>query len=371
LRVVDSLHLPLLEPHRTTLEKCVYCPKLSRAACPVSNVEANETVTPWGKMSMAYFAARGDVPVDAVHAAPAWACSACFGCRERCDHKNDVATALEDARAEFFERGVAPEGARAVASRWSERSRAAAEVLAGVDDGHIEGDRTGRALLLVGCGYARHALSTARDALRATAILLGRSVRPVRACCGLPLLYAGDRAGFIAAARRLAAEVGAEQPARFVALDPGCARALRVDYARVGVDVLEPELFVDVAFSGRDRLRRLPAGIANRSYRYHDPCQLGRGLDRYDQPRALLEQLTGRHPSSFVRHRRHGECSGAGGLLPATRPSSSRAIADERIAEHRELGGGVLVTACAQSLHRFRTRGEPAEDLASLVARAL
>ena len=32
---------------------------------------------------------------------------------------------------------------------------------------------------------------------------------------------------------------------------------------------------------------------------------------------------------------------GAGGLLPATRAETSRAIADARIAEHRALGGGV------------------------------
>jgi Fe-S oxidoreductase len=70
----------MLEPHRAALETCVYCPKLSRAACPVSNAEHSETVTPWGKMSLAYFAARGDVPVDAVHAAPAWACTGCYAC---------------------------------------------------------------------------------------------------------------------------------------------------------------------------------------------------------------------------------------------------------------------------------------------------
>src|SRR6201999_1099365 len=64
LGAVPPLRPPLLEPHRAALETCVYCPKLSRAACPVSNVEHSETVTPWGKMSMAYFAARGDVPLD-------------------------------------------------------------------------------------------------------------------------------------------------------------------------------------------------------------------------------------------------------------------------------------------------------------------
>jgi hypothetical protein len=54
--------------------------------------------------------------------------------------------------------------------------------------------------------------------------------------------------------------------------------------------------------------------------------------------------------------------------LPATRPTSSRAIGEARVAEHRALGGGLLVTACAQSLRRFRSTGESAVDLVSLIA---
>ncbi|WP_437952154.1 (Fe-S)-binding protein [Sorangium sp. So ce296] len=358
---MSQLRLKLLEPHRTSLEKCVYCPKLSRAACPVSNVEANETVTPWGKMSMAYFAARGDVPLDAPHADPAWACSACYACRERCDHKNEVATVLTDARAELFARGLEPEGARRVAARF----RAREDGRAGERDGQAQPDPAA-VQVLVGCGYERHAPDVARDALEATEALTGAPVRPVRACCGLPLLYAGDRPGFEAAARRLAAEVAAGE--RFVAVDPGCARAVRVEYARAGVSVKSPELFVDLARASLDRLQR---STSERRVRYHDPCQLGRGLDRYDAPREILARITGRPPEEFIHRREHADCSGGGGLVPATRPASSAAIADGRIAEHRALGGGLLVTHCAQSLRRFRTRGEPAEDLASLVARAV
>ncbi len=85
----------------------------------------------------------------------------------------------------------------------------------------------------------------------------------------------------------------------------------------------------------------------------------------------MLARLAGRAPLEFQRARREGECSGGGGLLPATRPESAQAIAGARVAEHRSLGGGVLVTGCAQSLHRFRRAGEPAEDIVSLVARAM
>lgn len=385
--MLRPLQLPLLEPHRASLEKCVYCPKLSRAACPVSSVEANETVTPWGKMSMAYFAGRGDVPIDAEHAAPAWACSGCFACRERCDHKNEVATVLTDARADLFAKGAAPEAAQEVVRRWPERARDLARAVADLEgspalEGSVKQEGSARAApvthVLIGCGYVRHSPDVARDALRAVAALVGGPVRPVRSCCGLPLLHAGDRTGFQAAARRLAAEVAGAR--RLVAVDPGCARALLVEYARVHVELREPdgsamqapELFVDLAFAARDRLK--PAGHESDGpsrFRYHDPCQLGRGLGRYDEPRAVLSRALGIPPGELPRNRAHAECSGAGGLLPATRPATSRTIADERIAEHRALGGGTLITGCGQSLHRFRTRGEAAEDLVSIVARAL
>lgn len=384
--------LKLLEPHRASLEKCVYCPKLSRAACPVSNAEANESVTPWGKMSMAYFLGRGDVPVDAAHAEPAWACSGCYACRERCDHKNEVATVLNDARAELFARGVAPAAAKAMAASFWERSEALRSAIE-----ELEAERAERAgaaprrgpgeeapvAVLLGCGYVRHAPEIAREALLAVEALVGAPARPVRACCGLPLLYAGDRRGFEEAGRQLSTEVASvlgRGPAgrgrgregagrgRFIAVDPGCARALLVEHPRAGVDTPAPELFVDLALGSIERLER---STSERRVRFHDPCQLGRGLGRYDAPRAILARITGRPPEEFIHHHEHADCSGAGGLVPTTRPATSAEIADRRIEEHRSLGGGLLVTHCAQSLRRFRSRGESAEDLVSLVAQAV
>ncbi len=241
----------MLEPHRAALETCVYCPKLSRGACPVSNVEHTETVTPWGKMSLAYFAARGDVPVDAEHAAPAWACTGCYACRERCDHRNEVASALTDTRAEMFARGAAPAAAQQIAARFAARSAEVARAVDRLDDPR---DPTAPALL-IGCGYARHAPDVAADAVRAVNALSGRPHRLLRACCGLPLLHAGDRDGFLAAARRLVAEAGASP--RLVVVDPGCARALLVEYPRLGVEAPPVDLFVDLAARALHRLAAL------------------------------------------------------------------------------------------------------------------
>ncbi len=359
--------LPLLEQRRAELELCAYCPKLCRAACPVSNVEPREALIPWGKMSTAYFMARGMAPADAPHAATAWACTGCGACSEqRCDHRNDVAGTLLDARAWHAAEGRAPEAARRVSERFAHhgrRTRAAAERL-GAKLGGAPGGRA----FLAGCTYARALPGVALDAARVARALAG-PVRPLGACCGRPLLEAGDRPGFVAAARAFVAEAGGPA-AEVIALDPGCARTLLEAYPRAEPS-LSPRvtLLVDLAAAELGRLR--PLASPPPSVRYHDPCHLGRGLGRYEGPRTLLARLTGAAPAELPGARRASACSGGGGLLPATMPAVSSAIARERAAEHRAGGGGMLVTACASSTLALRRAGAPAVDLFELVARGL
>ncbi|HRI66027.1 MAG TPA: (Fe-S)-binding protein [Polyangium sp.] len=361
------LRLPIVATHERSLETCVYCPKLCRAACPVSNVEASETLTPWGKMSMTYFAGRGDVPVDVEHASTAWACTGCYACREKCDHRNEPAKVLVDARADFFARGAAPPAAVASAARTSTREAEANKVYDELETGMSHDKPV--AGVLIGCGYARLEPGVAKDAFHVATELAHGPVRAIRSCCGLSSLYAGDRDGFQAAAQKLAAEI-ATYP-RIIVVDPGCARAVIHEYPRAGITLPKaPELLLDLAYEARNRFASI-SDLASKPVRWHAPCQLGRGLGRHDEPRILLEKILGKSPAKFLRSGKDSECSGGGGLLPITRPNASAAIADERIAEHHARGGGLLVTACASSLHRFRTRGEAAEDLVSLLARAM
>src|SRR5882672_9235341 len=170
--------LPVLEPRRDALEKCVFCPKLCRSACPVSNAEPRETITPWGKMSAAWLTAHGDVPISSSHAAPAWACTGCYACRESCDHRNVVTDVLLDARDALAQTGVAPAGARRAVARFTRhdaRTRSAARALATLaTDAHVRPDAADA--LLVGCGYLRAARREARDTIDAATALSGRPV---------------------------------------------------------------------------------------------------------------------------------------------------------------------------------------------------
>jgi Fe-S oxidoreductase len=354
--------LPMLDARRSALEKCVYCPKLCRAACPVSNATPSESLTPWGKMSTAFFLARGDVPPEAETASLAWACTGCFGCRDRCDHKNPVEATLAETRAALFADGHEPAAAREIAENAGRRANdmreSAARLRASVAK---EGAAT---RLLVGCGYLRKAPREAAQAVAVTKALLDRDVDVVEACCGYPARAAGDRRGFEAAQSGMVRALeGAE---RFVVLDPGCARTLLQDYGETPIKA--PELLIDIAAASLDRFSKIeqPSRL-----RYHDPCQLGRGLDRYDGPRAILQRLLGKPVGEFERAREAADCSGGGGILPRTMPETSATIAEQRKAEHDRLGGGVVVTACAGSLRRFQKSDVDAVDLVSLMARGL
>jgi Fe-S oxidoreductase len=366
--------LPVLEGRRDALEKCVFCPKLCRSACPVSNAEPRETLTPWGKMSAAWMAAHGDVPVDRSHAAPAWACTGCYGCREACDHRNVVADVLVESRDALARSGVAPEGARRVVTRFVRhdvRTRMAARAIAErLGAGHVSPQA--RDVVLVGCGYLRTAQGEAIDAIDAAGALAGGPVALVERCCGLPLLLAGDALGFADQAREVARAVAAY--ARVWVADAGCALALKQRYGQAGVE-LRPAVETVVEGAAR-RLATLvplpdrPAGPV----RWHDPCQLGRGLGVYDAPRAVLTRALGRAPDELDDRRELAVCSGAGGLLPSTMPAVARTIADERLRAHARAGGGRVVTGCAASLRALRRRaagsGVAVDDVVTWIARA-
>jgi Fe-S oxidoreductase len=105
--------------------------------------------------------------------------------------------------------------------------------------------------------------------------------------------------------------------------------------------------------------------------RFHDPCALGRGLSEYDAPRVVLGRALDRAVDEFDAKRERAECSGGGALLPISMPAASARIADLRLEGHERLGGGVLVTACASSLRRFRAQGTRAVDIATVVEQSL
>ncbi|MFO7181136.1 MAG: (Fe-S)-binding protein [Pseudomonadota bacterium] len=345
----------MLEDRRAALETCAFCPKLSRSACPISDAEALETVTPWGKMSGTYDVARGAAPPSREHAALPWACTHCFACREICEHRTPVAETLNRARAEYTRLGLAPAGATIVRHAHRRRLARLDERIGAlrVSIGHRDDAPTA---VVLGCEYALHLPEEALDAVRAAAALFG-PIRLLSGCCGQPLDAAGDPGR----ARELeeAMVAGARGAGRRIAVDSGCAYRLR---SRGFVP------FAEAASAALGKRSTEPV-FGDRVLRYHDPCLLGRGLGCYDAPRRIVSRASTRAVQEFTYRRERARCSGAGALLPVTRPATAEAIARRRVSEHEALGGGSIVTACGASVRRFRAVGAEVIDLSSVVRR--
>jgi len=343
--------LTVLDDRRAALETCGYCPKLCRSTCPVSEVEGREPLIPWGKMTLTWYVARGELAPDRDVAELPWACTGCLNCRERCEHKNPVAPTLLAARAVFRDQGLAPLGSERAHARFEARH---ASLQARARELGTPGADSERALV-VGCGYLAGRDRVARDVVQAGAAL--GATRVLQGCCGHAFRATGDAERADRERAALLAEAGGR---KLVVADAGCAEELR----GAGATTL-----FELAASHPDRLSRItPSGGP---VRYHDPCRLARGLGVIEEPRLILERAFGAKPAEFERRGTDGACSGAGGLLPFTRGATARSIARERLAEHRALGGGTLVTGCAASLRWFRAQGEKALDLASVLARSL
>jgi Fe-S oxidoreductase len=364
------MQLPLLERRKPELETCAFCPKLSRAACPVSSADGRETTTPWGKMSAAYLIARGAVEATKEQAWPPWACTGCFACRQSCDLRNDVAGTLLDARADLTAAGLAPDTSNAVIAKHAARE---VELIAAIADA-IERARARGARIepgaptrvLLGCFGPRLRDDASVDAIVAVSQLAG-PVDVVRGCCGSALRLAGDRDGFIAAARALESKVSGART--IVAIDAGCMHTISRRYPEVSV-TLQPDIIHVTELAARS-LTRLRHVAIDGAVRYHDACHLGRGLGVYDAPRSVLTAILGRAPEEFARRREEATCSGGGGILPVTDRATSDGIADERLTQHRALGGGAIVTTCAASRKKLSRDGTVVHDLVSLIAQSL
>lgn len=360
-----------LAEHRRALTYCATCPKLCRFACPVSNAEVRETVTPWGKMTAAYQHLSLARPLDEAAAAATYACTGCMRCRTHCRHGNEVGLALYAARAEAVRAGVAPAPVRSLLERFrperplGKSLRESREAL----DRNRDARSDGRVAYFPGCTALSRLPELVTDALDAA-----RAVGPalclsdaVERCCGYPLLAAGLAEAFADAARTLVA--AARGVRTLVVGDPGCAFTMRVAYPREGVRVpfaVEDWVSVVATRVGVATDRRPHRALAAA---YHDACHLGRGLGRYDEPRALLRAAIGDFAEG-PESRDDAGCSGGGGLLPRTMPTTAHAMAE---ALGAELGakGRTVVTACPTARRMLDRAGVRASDLISVVARWL
>ncbi len=328
--------LSVVRERRVELETCAFCPRLCRAACPVSNAEPREALTPFGKMTSLLSVER-----DASNML-AYACTGCGACTTACRHENPVAEVLLEGRAALSDAGRAPAVAERVALTHPSRVLRQSALVSDLRE-HPAASAHASTALLLGCAALRGPAESAERMLRIAARLAGEPVRLLSECCGVVPTLAGDPSGAERSREKLSRELAGTR--RLVVADPGCLRGVLPDGEPLPGSP-EPLSLLAWAAGNASSLTRVAEPGAR--YGFQMPCW-ARGTSAEPAALVLLERLVG----SFVTL--GPGCSGGGGLLPVTYPDTSKAIAEGRLEEFAEQGVSKVIAGCAAGARRFRS----------------
>lgn len=189
---------------------------------------------------------------------------------------------------------------------------------------------------------------------RATVRVLARNGCRVTApaaqvCCGALHAHAGDRQ----TARRLArANIDAflaEKPDAIIVNSAGCGAAMKEYGELLADDPAYRERAHDFAARVRDVSEFLaalpfepPAASLDATVTYQDSCHLAHAQRVTLEPRAILRAIPGLR---LVEMARPDRCCGSAGVYSLTQPEMSLQLLDDKMADVRGTGAGVIATA--------------------------
>jgi Fe-S oxidoreductase len=360
-----------LDTHKRSLGKCTYCPKLCRFCCPTAEVEHSETVTPWGKMTLAEMVRTdrldpgGDVGEVFYH------CFACLHCRTHCTHHIDVPGALIEARARALDAGSNP-AVDAVLGKFKDTGSTTGEdlskkLLEQIEAKYLEPDA--QAVLFFGCDALRYESGLPAmvfDLFKELGVDYVAAHVGEDLCCGMPLWQAGDIEGFRAHAKRL--QVAFSRYRTIISPCPTCAYTFMGLYAEHDLapraSVVHLASFLGPLLDGKKPKKKLDG-----QYTFHDPCYLGRYLEKTKLPRAMLSRVLNEPLLEPVWTGPDANCCGGGGLVPHVLPEVAKGAAEMRMDQLKKTGASRIITACPGCIHQLsETKGAlPVDSLTSIL----
>ena len=163
-------------------------------------------------------------------------------------------------------------------------------------------------------------------------------------CCGFPLIVGGlakDAEQVIAHNIERIRRLGAKT---VVFNCPSCYYTWRRYYPLEGVRLMHSAEFIaELVRSGRLKFRT-PEAV----FTYHDPCDLGRGLGVYDQPRQVVRALAGDSYVELTPSRERALCCGGGGDVEIWDPKLVGEVNDMLTSAVEKSGAQVVVQGCPQ-----------------------
>ena len=181
-------------------------------------------------------------------------------------------------------------------------------------------------------------------------------------CCGRPLMMAGRKEAAQELIRKNVEIIRASGCDTLLLTCPICYRAFLESYPLEGIRVVHHSVFLEELM----REGRLPVEYTSGSYVFHDPCELGRGCEIYEEPRAALRRIGFLHEAE----KHHAESICCGGSLGSLSLGFEKRKDITMNALHNLTANDpeTIVTACPLCRSTFaRYADRPVEDLSEVL----
>jgi Fe-S oxidoreductase len=326
-----------------------------------------DTVCPWNKVrnfSMRKLVREAAFGLTEIEGEDLWRCTTCGTCPAQCPRgvkQIDVAVALRRVATEYE---IFP------ASVKSARTARASLISEG---NPLQGDRKKRAdwakdqsvktytegmeaLYFVGCYLSYD--PRMKKVATATANILNKAgvdfgiLGSQENCCGESIRKIGSEEVFKRLARENIKTFIDNGVKKVIVSSPHCYHTFKNEYPEFMVNfevVHMSQYLLELIEAGRLEL----TGEYDKKVTYHDPCYLGRHNNVYDEPRNLLNKITGLDLVEMEMSRKNSLCcGGGGGRIWMDTPQEER-FSDIRLKQAKESGAQVLTTSCPYCITNF------------------
>lgn len=370
---LKSTDLPsTLDDYAKISRLCSLCSRMCRHSCPTHLITRSDACSPVGRALIIELYRGKKTALTETAVDRLYQCNLCGACKAWCKPRHELPHIIELARERVVAENRTPTGILTLDTEVIKYNNVYAEPhtnrfskLASLLNLPASDQNV---VYFVGCttAYRHPEIATATNDVLAplgiTPHFLTGDLDEV--CCGSPLM----RAGFTKTAKKLAehnvAAITQAGLQTVLTTCPGCARALRQDYPKLGVPLPKKvQVFhiTEYLMKYQKQLGRLignpwikdakkPSPLVG----YHDPCHLGRELGIYEPPRRLLQLIPSIDLIEFQHYRDHADCCGGGGVLPKTFPALAEAITQTRLQAASQIHIEILVSACPNCKLHFK-----------------
>jgi heterodisulfide reductase subunit D len=199
-------------------------------------------------------------------------------------------------------------------------------------------------------------------------------------CTGDPARRAGNEMLYQMQAFQVIDVLSRYEVKKIITICPHCYNVFKNEYPDLdgNFEVISYLQFIK-EYIESGMLKIDPASLNNVTITYHDPCYLGRANEIYDEPRFILNKLTG-NVIEMQRNKSFALCCGAGGAqMFKEAEKGNKEIFIERTEDVLATGAEVIATACPFCMTmmtdglKYKNKEDEIKnlDIAELIAQSL